>query len=70
MEYLDRSGKSGIMDYDIGRDFIEIYFKKGSVYKWTYESCGEANVEEMKQLAQMGSGLNSYINLNCKEDYE
>lgn len=70
MEYQDRSGKSGVMDYDIGQDSITIYFKKGSVYKWTYESCGQDNVDEMKRLAQLGSGLNSYINLNCKDDYE
>lgn len=68
--YQDKSGKSGVYGYEIGDVFIDVYFKKGANYKWSYESCGQDNVEEMKRLAQFGSGLNSYININCKDDYE
>ena len=68
--YRDESGKSGIYGYEVCEDFIDIYFKKGSQYKWTYDSAGQENVEEMKRLAQLGTGLNSFINNNCKDDYE
>lgn len=68
--YQDRTGRSGVYGFEIGEDFIIVYFKKGSQYKWTYDSCGQENVDQMKLLAQSGSGLNSYINLNCKDDYE
>lgn len=68
--YTNHSGRSGIYGYDIGEDFITIYFSKGTEYKWTYDSAGEGNVNEMKQLARSGSGLNGFINNNCKDDYE
>lgn len=68
--YQDKSGKSGIYGYEIGPDFIDIYFKKGGQYKWSYDSAGQDNVDQMKLLAQSGSGLNSFINNNCKDDYE
>ena len=68
--YLNHSGRSGIYGYDIGDYFIVIYFSKGSEYKWTYDSTGEDNVNQMKELARSGSGLNSFINNNCKDDYE
>lgn len=68
--YANHSGRSGIYGYESGDDFIEILFTKGNQYKWTYDSAGEDNVEEMKTLAQSGEGLNSFINNNCKDDYE
>jgi len=45
-------------------------FRNGSVYTYSYDSAGEDNVEQMKQLAQSGSGLNSFILSNVKDDYE
>lgn len=68
--YTNHSGKSGVYSYEIADNSITILFTKGNQYTWSYDSAGEDNVEEMKQLARSGSGLNSFINNNCKDDYE
>jgi len=41
-----------------------------SVYRYSYESTGRENVEEMKRLAAQGHGLNSFINRRVKYLYE
>jgi hypothetical protein len=41
-----------------------------SVYRYSYESAGRENVEEMKRLAVQGHGLNSFINRRVKYLYE
>lgn len=68
--YSNISGNSNITAYNIGPDFIQVMFGNGEVYNYTYDSAGEDNVEEMKRLAESGSGLNSYILAYVKEDYE
>ena len=55
--------------YEIGQDFIRVQFSDGSIYLYTYESAGPANIEEMKQLAELGHGLNSFINKNVRNLY-
>lgn len=69
--YLNRGGNSNISAYEIGDDFITVYFKGSSKsYTYSYRSAGAGHIEEMKQLARNGSGLNSYIMLNVKNDFE
>jgi len=68
--YSNISGASNISAYNIGPDFIDVMFNSGQVYRYSYDSAGEDNVEEMKRLAESGSGLNSYILAYVKEDYE
>jgi len=69
--YLDVTGKSGIVGYDLDQeDAITVYFKNGEQYNYTYDSAGEENVQTMKDLAKNGSGLNSFIYNNCRFDYE
>src|SRR5258706_15744078 len=60
--YANRSGDSGITDYEVGPDFVRVRFSDGSVYRYTNESAGSTNIEQMKQLARGGQGLNSFIN--------
>lgn len=71
-DYKNLSGKSGVARYEIGVDYIVVEFKEGreKFYKYTYQKTGVTNVEEMKQLARRGSGLNTFINLNVKDLYE
>lgn len=64
--YSNISGNSNITAYNIGDEFIQVMFANGQVYNYTYYSAGEDNVEEMKRLAESGSGLNGFI----LEDYE
>lgn len=69
--YSNRGGNSNVRGYEIGHDFITVYFKGASKsYTYSYQSAGEHHVEKMKQLAERGSGLNSYIMLNVKNDFE
>lgn len=71
-DYKNVSGKSGVVRYEIGMDYIIVEFKLGQerFYKYTYAVTGQDNIEEMKKFAAQGSGLNTYINQNVKELYE
>jgi len=69
-KYKDESGNSGISAYRIGPDWIMIKFMSGKVYKYSYRSAGKDNVEQMKDLAQRGTGLTTYINKYVKDLFE
>lgn len=67
--YKDLGRNSNVNAFEIGNDFINVQFKDGSIYKYTYISAGSSNIEHMKKLAITGKGLNSYINTNVKKRY-
>lgn len=67
--YENLGGNSGISGYEIGEDFIRVYFKDGGIYLYTYTSAGRYNIEHMKQLAIQGKGLNTFINTTVKKAY-
>lgn len=69
--YKNIDGDSGILSYECGPDWIEVEFESGRFrfYLYTYASAGSANVDKMKQLADMGDGLNSFIMHNVKTRY-
>ena len=67
--YRNRGGDSGIVAYEKGPDSITVKFSDGSVYLYTNQSAGSANIEHMKRLAITGEGLNSFINRWVKKGY-
>lgn len=67
--YMDIDNDSGVAAYEIGADFIRVQFKDGSIYRYTYASAGQQNIEQMKALARAGDGLNAYINRNVRKLY-
>ncbi|MBN9425473.1 MAG: hypothetical protein J0H09_03100 [Burkholderiales bacterium] len=67
--YLNLSGHSGIRAYQIHDDAIDIQFDGGSVYRYDHRHPGRDAVTNMKQLAQKGRGLNTYINKNVRNNY-
>ena len=67
--YKNRGGDSGIVAYEIGSDSIAVMFSDGSIYLYTYQSAGSANIEHMKRLAIAGEGLNSFISRCVKKSY-
>ncbi len=69
-KYKNAGGNSGIEAYEIGPDSVTVRFTDGVSYCYTTDSAGEENISEMKELAVLGSGLNSFIMHNCKHDYE
>lgn len=67
--YKNLDGDSGIVRFDYGSDWIEIEFRGGSLYRYTNASAGSGNIDEMKRLADLGDGLNSFIMRNAKNSY-
>ncbi len=67
--YKNLGGDSGVAAYEIGTDFIKVEFNDRSVYLYTYQSAGSSNIEQMKDLAIAGMGLNSFINKHVKYNY-
>ena len=62
-------------NYEIGDDFVMVEFKTpsrtgGRVYKYTYASAGMENIEKMKELAQAGQNLETFIQDNVRKLYE
>ena len=69
IRYLDRKGNSFILSYSIEEDSITVQFKDGGTYLYNYDSTGVKEVEQMKRLAEKGSGLNTYINQFVRKKY-
>mgnify|MGYP001221129622 CR=1 FL=1 len=63
--YKNLSGNSGVTHYEIGNDNILVRFKgKTTKYKYSNLITGSTHVETMKQLAENGLGLCTYITTN------
>jgi hypothetical protein len=67
--YKNSNGDSGVRSYEIGVDYIDVQFSTGKIYRYSYQSAGKQNIEQMKRLAQSGSGLNSFINTKVRNLY-
>lgn len=67
--YKNRGGNSGVRYYEIGEDFIIVYFSDNSSYLYNYAKTGSMNVEKMKRFAIQGQGLNSFINTTVKHKF-
>lgn len=69
--YRNSSGDSGVSAYEIGTDYIAIKFSSTTkIYIYSHRKAGYTHVENMKRLAQSGSGLNSYVNRYVKNLYD
>jgi hypothetical protein len=61
--YKNLGGDSGVFAFETGADFIKIKFKTSPIiYVYTNMKTGLHHVEAMKQLAERGAGLQTYIN--------
>lgn len=67
--YRNLGGDSGVVAYETGKDFIRVQFSDGAVYLYTYTSAGPSYIEHMKQLANIGQGLNAFINTTVRKAY-
>ena len=58
-----KNSQSGITHYELGDDFIKIWFK-GNQWPYVYSDAviGKPNIDLMKNLAVVGRGLATYIN--------
>ena len=69
-KYKNLSGESGIIAYEIGSDFIRIQFEDKETYLYTEDSSGAEHIAKMKELAEKGRGLNTYVNQHVRSNYE
>ena len=67
--YSNRSGESGVVAYDIGKDSITVKFAGGVSYVYTDASAGAAHIARMRELASAGRGLSTYISQHVHERY-
>jgi hypothetical protein len=67
--YKKQGGSSGVIAYAIGDDHIKIRFVDGSIYLYDFKSTGKRNVEKMKQLAEAGKGLATFINKYVRKKF-
>lgn len=67
--YRDTGGDSGVTAYEIGTDYIRVQFS-GTSLTYSYRKATSTHVENLKQLARNGSGLNSYIDRHTKYLYD
>jgi hypothetical protein len=68
--YGNLSGDSGVTGYEIGRDRIEVWFRGGASYVYTHASAGREAIERMKELAESGRGLSTFISVRVRDRYE
>ena len=70
--YKNYGGDSNINGYELGSDRIVVVFNSGRFrnYLYTYNIPGSHHVERMKELAEAGEGLNSYIKTQVGSNYE
>lgn len=64
-----KNTSSGIVQYEIGTDYILIEFKGKKQYIYNYKVTGKEIVEEMKKLAKSGKGLSNFIHNHAKTNY-
>ncbi|OON60576.1 hypothetical protein B0920_16495 [Massilia sp. KIM] len=67
--YRNRSGESGVVAYDIGKDSITIQFSGGDRYLYTERSAGADNIARMRALAEDGRGLSTFISQHIRQRY-
>lgn len=70
IRYKNISGKSGVIQYQAGSDYILVKFINDAIYRYTYASAGKQVIEKMKQLAKQGKGLSTYISQFVKDNFE
>jgi len=58
-----------VISYELSTESIVVTFSDGSSYLYNSLRPGQQHVNRMAQLAQLGSGLNSYINRVVKKKY-
>jgi len=67
--YKNLNENSSVHSYEIEEDSITVQFNDGDAYVYNYGSAGSDNVEQMKTLAALGTGLHSFINNKVRNRY-
>lgn len=62
--YANLSGRSGVVSYDVGPDYLDVTFRGGRTYRYPENLNGKTVIDAMKQMAQAGRGLATFIARN------
>ena len=68
--YRGHGKRHGVLAYEIQADAIDIEFTSGWIYRFSYEKPGVLRVERMKELAESGQGLSTFISKHVKNRFE
>lgn len=68
-DYGGSRRRRGVKTYEIGPNSIDVEFASGWIYHFTYERTGPLRVEQMKELAESGQGLSSFINKHARNRF-
>ena len=68
--YGAHTRQHGVLAFEVQPDAIDVEFTSGWVYRFSYEKTGALRVERMKQLAESGHGLSTFINRHVRNRYE
>ncbi|MDD2804021.1 MAG: hypothetical protein PHV33_00570 [Elusimicrobiales bacterium] len=67
--YKNLSGKSTVASFELAKDSVKVRFNDQSVYLYSNQASGSANVRQMKTLAEAGKGLGTFIDANVKTKF-
>ena len=66
--YANHHGNSGVTEYEITENSISIIFKYGNkIYTYSNSVTGKHHVDTMKDLAESGRGLSTYVAQHKRE---
>ena len=69
-QYGGHAKSHGVIAYEVGPDSIDVEFTSGWVYRFSYDKPGALRVERMKELAESGRGLSTFISKHVKNRYQ
>jgi hypothetical protein len=71
--YRDLSGESGVTHYEVGDDWIDVWFKaRTEPYRYRATRIGARHLRELARRAEAGKGLSTYISQHdeVRDGYE
>lgn len=69
-QYGGSPKKHGVRGFEIGPDSIDVEFTSGWIYHFSYQRPGQPRVDKMKELAESGHGLSTFISKHVKNRFE
>jgi hypothetical protein len=60
--YENLSRKSGVVEYEIGRNYVMVIFERGNIISYDTDEFSEEVISQIKELAKAGEGLNRFLN--------
>lgn len=67
--YNSIHGNSGVKNYEIIPQGIALEFEDGAIYVYTDQKTGKRRIQKLKQLAQKGLGLATFINKEVRDQF-